>query len=391
MNKTLDTAVKIAVSCLSRAILLPMRLMPVRKNRVLFVSFRGKQYSCNPRAISECLAQRAENKLEIAWAFHDAPSFRFLEKDGIKVLSDSTFEFIKYALTARVIVTNTYYKPHLPRRKKQYYIRTWHGGGAYKRVGKAQNLPVLERMFVSMQQQGADLYLSSSEAFSQMTIRDAFGYKGEILECGMPRNDRLVKGESEEARKRVYEYLNLPGDVHLALYAPTYRDNMDKDGRYPDFARMEKALEKRFGGTWKIAYRGHHVYYKNKLRADILNAGDYMDMQDLLLAADALFTDYSSSIWDMSLMMKPVFLFAPDLDRYRGERDFFTDIHSWPFPLSENDDALEKNILSFDEEKMRSAYEEHHRQLGSFESGNASEMVARRILKICFAGEKDHA
>lgn len=388
MNKTLDTLIKIGISCVSRALLAPICLLPIRKNRVLFVSFRGKQYSCNPRAISESLMKKEGKQLEIAWAFHDADQFRFLEKEGVKVLSDSSFEFIKYALTSRVIVTNAYYKPHLPRRKGQFFLRTWHGGGAYKRVGKAQNLPILDRFFVGMQQQGANLYLSSSRAFSEMTIREAFGYKGEILECGMPRNDRLVKGDSQEAKKKVYEYLNLSEEVNLALYAPTYRDHMDADGLYPDFVRMERALEKRFGGKWKIAYRGHHVYYKNKVSANILNAGGYMDMQDLLLASGALITDYSSSIWDMSLMMKPVFLFCADLMEYKSERDFFTDIRTWPFPLSENDDELENAILSFDDRKMKEEYKNHHEALGSFESGNACEIVAERICQECQKREK---
>lgn len=383
MNKTLDAIIKIGVSCALRMCLAPMRLLPVRKNRVLFVSFRGKQYSCNPRAISEALVKKAKGEIEIAWAFHAPDAFRFLEKDGIKVLSDTTFEFIKYALTSRVVVTNTYYKPHLPRRKGQFFIRTWHGGGAYKRVGNKQNLPFFERLFVNMQQQGADLYLSSSRAFSEMTIREAFDYQGEILECGMPRNDRLVKGDGKEAKRRVYEYLELSDDVHLALYAPTYRDNRNADGQYPDFARMKKALEARFGGKWEIAYRGHHVYYRNRVSTDILNASDYMDMQDLLLASDALFTDYSSSIWDMSLMMKPVFLFCPDLESFKSGRDFFTDIHLWPFPLSQNDEALENCVLSFDAAAMRDAYENHHKALGSYESGKASEIVADRILAEC--------
>ncbi|MBQ6717061.1 MAG: CDP-glycerol glycerophosphotransferase family protein, partial [Clostridia bacterium] len=213
MNKTLDTILKIAYSYAYRMLLTPLRLLPIRKNRVLFVSFRGKQYSCNPRAISESLLKKAKGKLEIAWAFHEADSFRFLEKEGIKVLSDSSFEFLKYALTSRVIVTNTYYKPQLPRRKGQFFIRTWHGGGAYKRVGNAKKMPYLERKFIGMQQEGADLYLSSSRAFSEMTLREAFGYQGEILECGMPRNDRLVKGEYKEAKKQVYDYLHLSKDV----------------------------------------------------------------------------------------------------------------------------------------------------------------------------------
>lgn len=68
--KNAKTLARIALSALIRVLLLPLCLLPIRKNRVLFVSYRGKQYSCSPRAISEALEKMSGGEIEIGWAFH---------------------------------------------------------------------------------------------------------------------------------------------------------------------------------------------------------------------------------------------------------------------------------------------------------------------------------
>ncbi|MBQ3080237.1 MAG: CDP-glycerol glycerophosphotransferase family protein [Clostridia bacterium] len=371
---------------LSRILLRAMYIYPIRQNRVLFVSFRGKQYSCNPRAVSEALKGLAGDALEIVWAFHEPEKFSFLRDQGISVIGDRSFDFIKTALTAKVVCTNTYYKPFLPRRKGQFFIQTWHGGGAYKRVGKLEKMPPLRRKFIALQQDQVNLYLSSSKAFTRLTVREAFGYTGEVYEHGMPRNDCLMKPAPDSIIKKVHDQLSLPPDTSIALYAPTFRPD-DRAYAYGlDFDGVKHALEKRFGGKWEVAFRGHHVVTGTSGAS--IDATDYMDMQELLLASGALITDYSSSIWDMSLAKKPVFLYATDLQEYTFERDFFTDIHTWPFPLSENNDELTENILNFDEDKYLKDIARHHEELEISESGRASEYTAKRILRECRTEEK---
>ena len=373
------TRARLLLSCVfstaARALLRPLALLPIRKNRVLFLSFRGKQYSCNPKYVSQALQDLAGKRVEIVWAFHEPEKFKYLEEEGIRVLSDRSLRFLLCAMTARAVCTNTYYKPFLPRRKGQFYLRTWHGGGAYKRVDYPKGL---YGHYIRMQQEGADLYLSSSRAFTQMTLRGAFGYRGEVLERGMPRNDMLVTGAWRETGKRVREQLCL-NDAHFALYAPTWREG--GSAAQPDVERLRRALMARFGGTWHIAFRGHHA--SSGAQTADTDLTSYPDMQELLCAADVLITDYSSSIWDISLAGKPAFLYCRDLDAYIRERDFFTDITTWPFPLAQSDEELEKNILSFDEAAYEKAVQRHHEALGSCESGRASLAAARRILKEC--------
>ena len=166
------------------------------------------------------------------------------------------------------------------------------------------------------------------------------------------------------------------------LYAPTFRNSHTLDLYDVDFARLKASLEKRFGGEWVIVLRMHY-YLADKAMAVgapwLLNATDYPDMQELLLASDVLLTDYSSCMWDFSLMKKPCFLYARDINEYRGERDFYTPIESWPFPLAADNDGLEKVIAEFDEAKYRADAARHHAELGSTESGTAAKQCVERI------------
>ena len=67
--KNAKTLARIALSALIRVLLLPLCLLPIRKNRVLFVSYRGKQYSCSPRAISEALEKMSGGEIELTARF----------------------------------------------------------------------------------------------------------------------------------------------------------------------------------------------------------------------------------------------------------------------------------------------------------------------------------
>lgn len=380
MKDTFAYLIKIGIACAARVLLFPLRLMPIRSNRVLFECYREKEYACNPKYVSQALCDMARGRAEIAWSFREPERFRFLEKQGVRVLRSGSWEALTYAMTARVVCVNTYYKPTLPRRRGQFIVRTWHGGGAYKRVGRMEKLGRLKRAYMAMQLSGASLYLSSSRAFTRLTVRDSFGYRGEVLEAGMPRNDILIRGASAGEMARIRREIGLTDGRKLVVYAPTYRYDRAARAFDIDLAALTASLSARFGGEWVAGVRAHTLT-RGALRAEnALDLNEYPDMQELLLAADALVTDYSSCIWDMSLTGKPVFLYATDLDRYRAGRDFYTDIRTWPFPLAENNADLAENIRRFDETTYLSAVKAHHKALGSCETGRASRLAAERIL-----------
>lgn len=353
-------------------------ILPVKTNRVLFSAYSGKSYSCNPKYICEKLLEKCGDNVEIIWAFNDPGKFSFNDR-RIKTVKFKSPAYIYYALTSHVFVDNVESWSVLPSRKDQLVINTWHGGGAYKGVGlkrKDTNGETDKNMLAKHSRVG--LYLSSSKAFSEMTLRNSFGYKGYIMECGMPRNDILINPPSGLALK-VKARLGVPQDTKLCIFAPTFRADTGYEAKL-DYEAVLASLEKRFGGEWKMLYRAHYYVGNSAGASRITDVSDYPDMQELLLASDVLITDYSSSMWDFSLTGKPAFLYMPDLEEYSGsEREFYTPVSQWPYSYATTPDGLAEIIENYDAAASEEKIKKHHEALGITESGEAASAVADMI------------
>lgn len=362
---------------------------PIQNNKIVFISHRGKQYSCNPMYICEYLLENYPGKFEIIWAFDKPKRFSYLKEKGITVVKKEGKAHLWHLMTAKIIVTNVDFYIYLPKVKGQIALDTWHGGGSYKTCGFAneQNLKKWRsRVRFKILYSKVNLYLSSSVAFTEQTIRRSRLFSGEVLEIGMPRNDILINQNRPDILNKVREYFGINEGIKILLYAPTYRSE-EELAEMPslDFERLKKTLSRRFGGEWCCLYRQHHL---GKSKADypegVISAMNYPDMQELLYAADVLISDYSSCIWDFSLQYKPVFLYCPDLWKYQIVRDFYIPIEQWHFILTHDQDELNEWIVKFDEEEYRTGILLHHQELGSVESGRATEKVCKRICKECF-------
>lgn len=350
---------------------------PFHPKRILFTSYLGKQYSCNPKYISEYIRKNAP-EYELVWSFQNPAEHSELEKEGIRLVKYNSFAFIRLCLSSGYIITNVRDMNHIPFTSRQLVINTWHGGGAYKTVGSSVAiLPPSERFRQRIAHRTNLTYLSSSKAFTDLTLIKSFHHNGKILECGMPRNDLFFQNNKEELRKKVLDSFHLPQDQKLLIYAPTYRENKSANDYSFDTQAVISALSQRFGGNWSILFRCHYyvVEEAKNLNSDYINASDYPDMQELLYASDMLITDYSSSIWDFSFTGRPCLLYATDLNDYEVSQGFYSDIHTWPFPLAESTPELLDNIHNFNFETYTQAIRHHHEELGSFESGTACQRV----------------
>lgn len=92
-----------------------------------------------------------------------------------------------------------------------------------------------------------------------------------------------------------------------------------------DCLKLKAHLEDRFGGSWQVAFRYHPLQKKRNLPSGCIALSTYEYMQELLMCTDILVTDYSSCMWDFSLMGKIMALsMYPDIDRYiNDERGAF--------------------------------------------------------------------
>lgn len=98
------------------------RLLPVKKNKVVFSHFYGKGFGDSPKAIALALRDAAPGA-DIVWLISD-PSVALPE--GIRPASYAPLSRIYHLSTARVWVDDCR-KGARCKKKGQFFLQTWHG------------------------------------------------------------------------------------------------------------------------------------------------------------------------------------------------------------------------------------------------------------------------
>jgi len=357
------------------------RLSPIKRNKVVFCNYVGKGYGCNPKYIAEGILRKNKG-WDLVWLINSIDA-KF--PTGIRSVKYESVKAIYELATAGVWVDNQRKLSYNRKRKSQYFIETWHGGGGpIKKLGADNPKNFNDKPYENTSRHMdriVNVMISNSTSCTKV-YRSAFLYTGEVLECGYPRNDILIN-DWQKMRPKVYEYFNLSVQRKTVLYAPTYRNNRNLDTYQLDMSRLLKNLTNKFGGSWTLLMRLHptmlqraeEVYYSD----NIINASAYDDMQELLAACDVLVSDYSSVISEFALTGKPIFLFATDISEYAIERDFYVDYYSLPFSIAENNEQLAENIQNFQEDEYANKVTNYLQQVGMREYGNAAYKVVNLI------------
>lgn len=357
------------------------RRYPIQENKIVFSAMQGERYGDNPYYVSEIL-RNMDKEYDLVWLLN--PNVEdSIDKEIRRVDNRSTLAVIKELATAKVWVDSNMKHSGFLKRKGQLYVQTWHGSYGLKKIGLdlGKNLPPIDKRNFLYNAKREDLMVSNSKRTTEI-YRRAFFYSGEIIEKGSPRNDMLLSNPYE-CETKVREYFNLCNQ-HIVLYAPTFRNDYKVDNMKLDFERLKQTLEKTRGGEWVVLIRLH---YKNLEEASefipysssIMNASEYGVMQELLSVADILITDYSSCMFDFATTEKPCFIYASDLEKYNHERGNYFSMDELPFPLAENNEQLEKQIVEFDEVEYQSNLKSLFDKVGLNETGHASEAVATYI------------
>lgn len=358
-------------------------LRPVEKNKIVFDCFNGSGYGCNLKYIAnEIIRQNLPYKM--VWLVEnmneDMP-------ECIKKVKYGTFEAKKEYATAKLWIRNCKSNMGVRKRKGQYYLQTWHGGVGIKAI-EADVENMLPESYVresKIDSKMTDYVLSNSDWFTAL-VKRAFWYDGEILKTGLPREDILFNGDDTIADK-VKGYYGIE-NKKIVLFAPTFRNEEIEDHYILNYDELIDALKKKYGGEFVVLRRLH----PNLLHSDIstiindemvIDATNYPDVQELLLAADILITDYSSLMMEMMYLKKPVFLLVRDYKEYlANERSAYFELGSMPFPICETQEELYEKIINFNETEYDVNRATFIKQLGFYETGNAVKNVVKHIVSI---------
>ena len=107
---------------------------PIKSNRITFCSFEGLQYTCNPKYIFESMYHRFGREYDYVWILARQADMPEEFRQSVKIVKPKSAKYIYYLITSGVIINNIGFEAIFPKRKKQLFINTWHGGGAYKLI-----------------------------------------------------------------------------------------------------------------------------------------------------------------------------------------------------------------------------------------------------------------
>lgn len=375
-----------------RFVVLPLRFFHTNRSRVLLINDMSPSFSDNLKYIGLELRKRDES-ITIYYCGHTLNCVDQLKELNITPVIINSIKYFYYGMTSKVIVTNSGGISYLPLKKDQYVINTWHGGGAYKKMGiDMYESSSLFRKDLLLAARETSFYLSTCERFKNAFCKSMLASPDKFWSIGMPRND-MLKRTDDHKRSMIRTKLGLGDSDKLVLFAPTYRKRNDNYFNESiaisygiDEIKVCEALNSRFGGNWIFAYRFHPCIVNRELvnsQDNVIDLTDYDDMQELLLAADVMINDFSSSMWDYMLTGKPCFIFATDLQHYIETTDLYTPVSEWPFPIANSNQQLIKNILDYNHEEYISNCDNHYRMLGGCESGQATKIVCDRIQCLC--------
>ncbi|QKW39035.1 CDP-glycerol glycerophosphotransferase family protein [Actinomadura sp. NAK00032] len=357
------------------------------RDLVVFESYFGRQYSCNPRAVFEEM-QRREPGLEYVWFTAEG---QFDVPEGARTVLRGTREYYELSASARIVVNNCLQMQGYGKRPGQVYLQTWHGT-PYKHIGYdlvkngriASNTTKLSRY-----EEDVPLWdhLISPSAHVTGMLRQAFRYEGDVLEVGYPRNDLLFAPDREERARRVRERLGVPPGRRVALYVPTWREDIWLTrGRQAELVLDTARLAAAVGDDYTILVRQHHMVADRTagIGGDVIDVTRHPDITELYLIADVVITDYSSVMFDFAATGRPILFFTPDLEFYQEElRGTYFDLTAEaPGPLLREVDEVAGALRDLDgvtSTHLR-AYTAFQNRYCAMDVGQAAARIADRLL-----------
>ncbi|WP_462405896.1 CDP-glycerol glycerophosphotransferase family protein [Gracilibacillus sp. Marseille-QA3620] len=353
---------------------------PLKRKTIVFESYWGKSFDCNPRALYEYIDENLKD-YETVWFLRDENT---AITGGGKKIRVNSFSYYYYLARAKYFVNNVNFPDFYKKRKNAVELQTMHGTPlktlGLDVPGDVDTEPKRSRFLERCERWD---YLTVPSAYVEDISKRAFNFDKKVMRYGYPRNDKLFTGNNEENIQELKRNLNIPLDKKVIFYAPTWR--------IKNWFKVEMDLEKMYRelkGEYVILFKFHHFVAKSvtlpKYPGFVYNLSNYDDIRDLYLISDVLITDYSSVMFDFAILSKPQILFTYDLEKYRDNlRGMYLNIlEEAPGPITKDTDELLKAIKNVDHSHNSIRMNQFRQKYCSYDDGNASKRIAEQFLGI---------
>lgn len=284
-----------------------LKLMPTKKNKILFLSRQTDKASIDFRML---ISEIQKNHPEYSIIVITKRIEKKLTDVAIKEIPVIFYQMYHLA-TSNICVIDGYNIPIsvLRHKKNLKVIQIWHSLGAIKKFGYQSLTTDKDKLIAEClcMHKNYDYIISGSNSMIPY-FKEAFGYSDEtFLSIGLPRVDYLLtKGNFN--RNKIYSKHPELKNKKIILYAPTFRNNKNyKIDELINSIDLEKYfLIVKLHPNIKYSINPKNVYL----------CESFTTLQ-LLSVADYVITDYSAISIEASILNIPIYLYVYDYDEYK--------------------------------------------------------------------------
>ena len=296
---------------------------PPPGNRILFASERRTGIEGNLARVHERMIERGLNA---------RCKFRHCFRIPSTISGWNTFRAIYLLATSDIVLIDDHFGllGELDLAPETKIIQLWHAGSGFKSIGYSRFGSYGSAGLVGAHRKYTYAITGSKNLIP--VYAEAFGIEeSAVVATGLPRIDSFVN--TERTQKVVAGFFEKYPDLtgkRIILFAPTFRGRGIEDAHY-DCARIDfDKLYEMCGDASVVLFRMHHfvtvpVPIPPEYGDRLLDFKSFSETNDLLHVADVLITDYSSVIYEFSLLNKPMLFYAYDKDAYSAVRGFHRD------------------------------------------------------------------
>ena len=299
--------------------------------RILFSSDSRTELGGNLKIVHDRMVERGiDRDVELLTLFKESVSTRRAFKDRFR---------LPWLLARNDVIVIDDYQPIIYRVPDSgvRIVQLWHAVGAFKTVGYSR----------VGKPGGPNPYGPAHKNYTFATVSstadvpvyaEAFGIpESRVVPTGVPRVDCFFDpGHGQAAREAALELFPGARGRFTILFAPTFRGNGARSAAY-DLGRIDyAALHALCVEKDAVCIVRMHPFVREplgipeELTDRLLDGGGVqIDINDLLFAIDLLVTDYSSIVYEYSILGRPALFYAYDLEEYVASRDFYEPYESF--------------------------------------------------------------
>lgn len=367
---------------------------PVDERKVIFLEPVQPRITNNMRLIRDRLERSGKYTIHEHYLRANYAYRRQWKKNCAAFLSDlATAKYVFLPEASQVLSC-------VDMRPETIVVQTWHACGAFKRFGfstadqlfgadrEGQLRHPYNRNYTYVTVSSPDVVWAYVEAMQLQEHEDI------VRPIGVSRTDVFFdQYRIRKAYQKVYQKFPAARGRKIILYAPTFRGHTN-EAEAPDKLDV-RAFHKALGEDYVMIIKHHQLVRElPKLPEDLTGSFVYdgsrsLDINDLLMVSDLCISDYSSLIFEYSLMERPMLFFAYDLEDYFDWRGFYYNYDEMtPGPVCRTNEDMIDYIQHIDERFDRQAVKDFRYRFMRSCDGHSTDRIMKLVFGDTMAGER---